>query len=127
LHTTITLSNIDGGKSEMSKDTQFKPGNPGGPGRPLGSKNRLSEYFLFELADHFEEHGREAIERVCQDSPGEYLRIIASLTPKDFALEISDTKWVINAGPKTLTVEQWREMHGLATPENEQGKIGCGE
>ena len=94
------------------EDTQFKPGNPGGPGRPLGSKNRLSEYFLFELADHFEEHGREAIERLCESSPGEYLRIIASLTPKELALEISDTKWVINAQPQ-LTEQQWREQHNL--------------
>ena len=94
------------------EDTQFKPGNPGGPGRPLGSKNKLSEYFLFELADHFEEHGREAIERLCKSSPGEYLRIIASLTPKELALEISDTKWVINAQPQ-LTEQQWREQHNL--------------
>ena len=110
----------------MSKDTQFKVGNPGGPGRPLGSKNKLSEYFLHELAYHFEEHGREAIERVFEDRPGEYLRIIASLVPKELALEISDTKWVINTQPR-LTEQQWRLQHGLATLENEQDKIGCGE
>ena len=108
------------------EDTQFKPGNLGGPGRPLGSKNKLSEYFLHELAYHFEEHGREAIERVFEDRPGEYLRIIASLVPKELALEISDTKWVINASPR-LSVQQWRELHGLDSPENEQDKIGCGE
>ena len=110
----------------MSKDTQFKVGNPGGPGRPLGSRNKLSEYFLHELADHFEQHGKEAIERVCQDSPAEYLRIIASLVPKELAMEISDTKWVINASPR-LSIDDWQTKHRLATPENEQDKIGCGE
>ena len=110
----------------MSKDTQFKVGNPGGPGRPLGSKNRLSEYFLHELAYHFEKHRKEAIERVFNDRLGEYLRIIASLVPKELALEISDTKWVINASPR-LTEKEWRLQHGLATLENEQDKIGCGE
>ena len=60
------------------------------------------------------------------DRPGEYLRLIASLVPKELALEISDTKWVINAQP-TLTTEEWRLQHGLASPENEQDKIGCGE
>ncbi len=100
----------------MSKDTQFKVGNPGGPGRPLGSKNRLSEYFLYELADHFEEHGKSAIERVCKDSPAEYLRIIASLTPKNLALEISDTTWVINASPR-LSEDEWRQMHKIDSPE----------
>jgi hypothetical protein len=101
----------------MSKDTQFKVGNPGGPGRPVGSRNKLSEYFLYELADHFEIHGKEAIVRVCQDSPGEYLRIIASLTPKNLELEISDTKWVINASPRGLSEDDWRKQNGLDSPE----------
>lgn len=101
----------------MSKDTQFKVGNPGGPGRPLGSRNKLSEYFLHELADHFEEHGREAIEQVFRERPGEYLRIIASLIPKELMLEVATeakTHWVINALP-TLTTEEWRLQHGLDT------------
>ena len=104
----------------MSKDTQFKPGNPGGPGRPLGSKNRLSEYFLHELADHFERYGREAIERVFEDRPAEYLRIIASLIPKELILEQTQEetiRWVVSASPKTLTVPQWREQHGIDSPE----------
>jgi hypothetical protein len=103
------------------EDTQFKVGNPGGPGRPKGSKNRLSEYFLFELADHFEKYGREAIVRVCEDSPGEYLRIIASLIPKELILEQTQeetVRWVINASSKALTEAQWREIHGLDRPEH---------
>ena len=105
----------------MSKDTQFKPGNPGGPGRPLGSKNRLSEYFLHELADHFERYGREAIERVFEDRPAEYLRIIASLIPKELILEQTQEetiRWVINASSKTLTEQQWREQHNLLEIED---------
>ena len=94
----------------MSKDTQFKVGNPGGPGRPLGSKNRLSEYFLHELADHFEKYGREAIERVFEGRPGEYLRVIASLIPKELILEKTQEetiRWVSKALP-SLTTEEWR-------------------
>jgi hypothetical protein len=121
LLTENLLSEIDGGKSEMSKDTQFKVGNPGGPGRPVGSRNKLSEFFLHELADNFKKHGRDAIERLCKDSPGEYLRIIASLVPKELALEISDTKWVINASPR-LTEEEWRLQHRLDNPAIE-GKV----
>ena len=96
----------------MSIDTQFKVGNLGGPGRPLGSKNKLSEYFLHELADHFEEHGRDAIEQVFRDRPGEYLRIIASLIPKELILEKTqeeEVTWVINAQPP-LTTEEWFEQ-----------------
>ena len=103
------------------EDTQFKPGNPGGPGRPLGSKNRLSEYFLHELADHFETHGREAIERVFEDRPSEYLRIIASLITKELILEQTQEETIrcaINACPKTLTEQQWREQHNLLEIED---------
>ena len=98
------------------KDTQFKPGRSGNPhGRPVGSKNKLSESFLQELTRNFAKHGKEAIDRVCKDSPGEYLRIIAGLMPKELLLEVSQeekTHWVINAQPE-LTVEEWQKMHGI--------------
>jgi hypothetical protein len=43
------------------------------------------------------------------------------LVPKELALEISDTKWVINASPR-LTEEEWRLQHGLENPAIE-GKV----
>ena len=97
------------------EDTQFKIGGPGGPGRPKGSKNKLSEHFLHALAEDFKKNGVEAIERVCKDSPGEYLRIIAGLIPKEFLLDVTKEEtetWVINAQPQ-LSVEEWVKQHGL--------------
>jgi hypothetical protein len=90
------------------EDTQFKIGNPGGPGRPKGSKNKLSENFVYALAEDFKKGGIEAIERLREDSPGEYLRIIAHLIPKELLLEVSTEQrsYVINCLP-TLTSEQW--------------------
>ena len=108
----------------MSEETQFRVGNPGGPGRPLGSKNRLSEYFLHELAGHFEKYGKEAIERVCRDRPSEYLRIIAGLIPKELLLEVSQeekTTWVISAKPKAFeqSSDDWLTEHGLDSPDRD--------
>ncbi len=103
------------------EDTQFKIGNPGGPGRPKGSKNKLSEYFLHALAEDFEEHGIGAIERVRESSPGEYLRVIAGLVPREFLLDITKKEtesWVINASPKRITVEEWAMKHGLDMPKS---------
>ena len=97
------------------EDTWFKKGHAGGPGRPAGSKNKLSEDFLEALAESFKKHGKEAIEHVVKNSPGEYLRIIANLVPKELLVEVAtenQTQWVINCQP-TLTVEEWQEMHGL--------------
>ena len=70
-------------------DTWFRKGHAGGPGRPLGSKNKLSESFLQALTEDFEKHGKDAIKRVCMDSPGEYLRIVAGMVPKEFLLEVA--------------------------------------
>lgn len=61
------------------EDTQFKPGNPG---RPKGSRNKLSEAFIRVLADDFEAYGMEAIETIRREQPAAYGKIIASLLPK---------------------------------------------
>jgi hypothetical protein len=64
---------------------QFKPGQ-GGPRR--GSRNKLGEDFLHALAEDFERHGVEAIERVRIEKPEAYLKVIATLMPKDLNLNV---------------------------------------
>ena len=67
----------------MSKgETQFKPGNGGGPGRPKGSRNKLSDAFLKALADDFEKHGTDVIEQLRKESSSQYCNVIAKLMPK---------------------------------------------
>jgi len=105
------------------EDTQFQVGHAGGPGRPKGSKNKLSEPFVQALAKDFEKHGKDAIERLCEKSPGEYLRIIAGLIPKEFLLEVNSEQkpsYVINALP-SLTNEEWVEEYApkaIDSPES---------
>jgi len=60
------------------------PGESGNPrGRPLGSRNRLSEKFILALHDDFEEHGSTVIQQVRQERPEIYLKVIASLVPRE--------------------------------------------
>ena len=59
-------------------------GNPNG--RPKGACNRLSESVLSELITHWEEHGRDEIDRTCKENPDAHMRAVLSLFPKDFAL-----------------------------------------
>jgi hypothetical protein len=66
---------------------QFKPGNPG---RPKGSRNKLGEDFIQALAADFERHGAETIERVRVQSPAAYLKVVASLLPKDVNLNVNN-------------------------------------
>lgn len=69
------------------EDTQFKPGHAGGPGRPKGSRNKLSELFITTLAKDFEEHGVDVIERLRKEQPAQYANVIGRLMPK--LLELS--------------------------------------
>jgi hypothetical protein len=65
---------------------QFKPGQGS---RRKGSRNKLGEDFIQALADDFERHGVEAIERVRIEKPEAYLKVIASLLPKDLNLNVT--------------------------------------
>jgi hypothetical protein len=63
-------------------------------GRPKGARNRLSEEFLAELYDAFVANGRAAIERVAEEDPAAFLRIIVSVLPKEHKIDRSP-----DAGP----------------------------
>jgi hypothetical protein len=70
------------------KPHQFQPGNRLG-GRKTGSRNRLSEIALAALGEHFAEFGKEAIDRVYREEPATYLKIVASLCPRELRVERS--------------------------------------
>ena len=74
--------------TDKKQDTRFKPGQSGNPaGRPKGSRNRVGEKLLETLATDFDAHGKEVIEKVRADRPAEYLKIVASLVPKQMEIE----------------------------------------
>lgn len=67
-----------------------RPFQPGNPGRPKGSRNKLGESFLDAMLVSFTEQtaegkpaGIEAIRRTRDADPAVYTRVIASLLPKE--------------------------------------------
>jgi hypothetical protein len=80
-------NNGKGTRKPPPVEHQFKPGNPG---RPKGSRNKLGEDFIQALAADFEKHGAETIERVRVQSPAAYLKVVASLLPKDVNLNVNN-------------------------------------
>ena len=60
----------------------FEVGNPGGPGRPKGSRSKLQEAVIRALYEDFATHGPAAIEKVRQRKPEVYLTACVSLLPK---------------------------------------------
>jgi hypothetical protein len=67
--------------------TAFRPGNPGGPGRPIGSRTKLNELALALLHEDFVKHGAEVIKRVRERKPEVYLASVVSLLPKQSQIE----------------------------------------
>ena len=55
-------------------------------GRPKGSRNRLGVAFVEAMLGDFEQHGRTVIASLRDDKPEQYLRIVASILPKEIEL-----------------------------------------
>ena len=62
---------------------QFPPGTSGNPGgRATGTRLRLNAAFLKALAEDFQVHGVDAIEKAREVDPMGYVKVMATLLPK---------------------------------------------
>lgn len=94
--------------NKQALTTRFKPGQSGNPnGRPKGSRNKLSELFVSDLMALWEQHGRDVLVACIKDKPGDVLRAVSALVPKDFHVEH-------NAGPSFRAL--WEAVAKGAVP-----------
>lgn len=73
---------------ERGRGGRFVTGTTGGPGRKVGSRNKLGEQFVSDLQTAWETHGAAIISRVIRDDPAAMLKVIAGLLPKDINLSV---------------------------------------
>ena len=81
-------------KREPEKDDKtgrFLPGNSGFGGRPKGSRNKLGEAFLEDMLADWEANGPAAIREVRETKPDAYLKVVASILPRDLNVNINQT------------------------------------
>jgi hypothetical protein len=72
-------------------------GNPGGS--PEATRRAFNKRFLLDLAEDWQQHGREVFKRVRRESPAAYLKVCAMLVPREMKLEHS-------GGIKAMTDEE---------------------
>jgi len=72
-------------------------GNPGGS--PEATRRAFNKRFLLDLAEDWEQHGREVFKRVRREAPAAYLKVCAILVPKEMKVEHS-------AAIKSMTDEE---------------------
>jgi hypothetical protein len=69
---------------EKSLGPPWQPGQCGNPaGRPIGNRNKLNEKFILALHDDFVQHGSKVIAKVREEKPDIYLKVIASILPRE--------------------------------------------
>jgi hypothetical protein len=75
-------TNGKNGKSVVARDEhgRWLKGFSGGPGRPLGSRNKLNEDFLCDLHAAWLEHGNKVLDRVIAERPEVFFQAMVKLT-----------------------------------------------
>src|SRR6516164_9800357 len=61
---------------------------PPGAGRPVSSRQKISERLLQDLAVVWEEHDKTVLERLARDEPGKLATIAYGLLPRDLFVRV---------------------------------------
>lgn len=94
-HTLVAESTVP----KQFREHVWKPGESGNPkGRPKGSRNELAEAFLADLHADWVDYGATAIVDMREDKPAEYVKVVASILPKELKIstveELSDDELI---------------------------------
>jgi hypothetical protein len=68
---------------------RFISGNIGG-GRPKGSRAKLGEQFCQDVYAKWQEVGERCIDEMIADKPGDFVKLVATMLPKEMSLTVND-------------------------------------
>lgn len=102
--------NADVGRSEKG---QFVPGHTGfGGGRPKGSRNKLGEKFIDDMYADWKENGVKAIKDVREQKPDAYLKVVASILPRELNVNVNQFDEMSDAE----LIQRIRELDAAVRP-----------
>jgi hypothetical protein len=81
----MTKRTGNGQPKEFVRDAEGRF-TPGSGGRPRDARSRLQKDFVYALQEDFEKHGAGVIRIVRVEEPAQYLKIIASILPKELEI-----------------------------------------
>ena len=77
---------------------------PNPAGRPIGARQRISEQLLSDLAEVWEEHGKEVLTKLAVTDPGKLAQIAYGLLPRDVFISVEQKT------PGNLEPEAWATL-----------------
>ena len=92
---------------------------PPGAGRPISSRQKISERLLQDLAVVWEEHGKTVLERLAMDDPGKLATIAYGLLPRDLFVRVEDQRT-----PGNLDPDAYAALRSLLDVIEKCGAIG---
>jgi hypothetical protein len=96
-------------------------GNPSGlPGRPVGSRTAFSQGFLKDLAQVWQEHGRETMTKTAKEQPSVFFATCARLIGPEVKLTIEQSL------PGSLSPSHAKRTHRLCGHGPIPGFLGVG-
>jgi hypothetical protein len=107
-----------------TKTGLFLKGKKGGPGRPKGARAKLGEAFLEDMRAAWEMQGKKVIDRVIADRPQDFMKVIASLLPRDVNLTVNN----MDDATDDELLQRIRDIDAAIRPFlDATGEVGIGE
>jgi hypothetical protein len=72
------------------KTGRFLAGNSGNGGRPKGARSKLGEQFCQDVYEKWQQAGARCIDEMIADKPGDFVKLVATMLPKEMNLTVSD-------------------------------------